>query len=481
MTNLETVRKLFNENKPNVDFCSIRFHQDESRYVGAERGVLSPLSQSIDHGYMVIIFDKGGLGYAASADVSSEGVKRALAEARKWCDFSRQFPLLAAGANQQVFAHPRGEFNSPVNTAYSEVPLREKCQLVLKVNENLKVSDAIVNWEASVMEHTTERLYLTSDGGEVFQKFDRILPMARASAEKDGDVQSRSFGGHAFVRQMGWEWLGQSGLEQQAKTIAEEAIALSEADNCVQGTMDVLIAPDQMILQIHESIGHPVELDRILGDERNYAGTSFVKKEMFGNFQYGSSLLNVTFDPSDDSQCCSYNFDDEGEKATKEYIIREGKLLRPLGGTLSQLRSGMKGVANSRAETWYRPPIDRMANLNVECGESSYEQMIENTERGVFVKTNVSWSIDDSRNKFQFGCEWGQMIENGKLTKVVKNPNYRGISASFWRSLKMVGNRQTNQVMGTPWCGKGEPNQAIFVGHASPACLFTDVEVFGGV
>jgi predicted Zn-dependent protease len=140
----------------------------------------------------------------------------------------------------------------------------------------------------------------------------------------------------------------------------------------------------------------------------------------------------------------------------------------------------MAGVANARAASWNRPPIDRMANLNLEPGASSFEDLVRAVEQGVYLETNCSWSIDDSRNKFQFGCEWGRRIENGELREVVKNPNYRGVSATFWRSLQGVGNPDTVEVLGTPWCGKGEPNQVIRVGHAAPACRFSSVDVFGG-
>src|SRR5262249_13529080 len=232
--------------------------------------------------------------------------------------------------------------------------------------------------------------------------------------------------------------------------------------------------------QIHESIGHPLELDRILGDERNYAGRSFVSLDMFGSYRYGSDLLNITFDPTRPGELASYAFDDEGALATREEIIRAGILLRPLGALSSQVRAGRPGVANARASSWNRPPIDRMANLNLEPGTATVAGMIAAVERGIYMKTNCSWSIDDSRNKFQFGCEWGRLIEDGRLTTVVKNPNYRGISASFWRSLARVGDRSTVQVLGTPYCGKGEPSQVIRVGHAAPACVFTDVDVFGG-
>jgi predicted Zn-dependent protease len=161
-------------------------------------------------------------------------------------------------------------------------------------------------------------------------------------------------------------------------------------------------------------------------------------------------------------------------------LIAKGLLLRPLGSGLSQARSGLPGTANSRASSWNRPPIDRMANLNVEPGETDLAALIGGIERGVWMETNLSWSIDDSRNKFQFGCELGREIVDGQLGRVVRNPCYRGISATFWRSLSAVGDRDTLQVWGTPYCGKGEPNQLIRVGHASPVCRFSGVDVFGG-
>jgi predicted Zn-dependent protease len=270
------------------------------------------------------------------------------------------------------------------------------------------------------------------------------------------------------------------GFPDQAEQLAEQALALLSAPECPSDIRDLLLMPNQMVLQIHESIGHPLELDRILGDERNYAGTSFVSLDMFGSYRYGSGLLNVTFDPSRPEQLASYGFDDEGTPAERTYLIRNGILQRPLGGASSQTRAGLAGVANARACSWNRPPIDRMANLNLEPGTSSLQELIGSIERGILMDANRSWSIDDSRNKFQFGCELGRLIEQGELKGLVRNPNYRGISANFWRNLAKVGNADTLEVGGTPNCGKGEPNQVIHVGHATPACVFRDVEVFGG-
>jgi predicted Zn-dependent protease len=269
-------------------------------------------------------------------------------------------------------------------------------------------------------------------------------------------------------------------LWERVQKISEQAIELLSAEPCPTETTSVILMPDQMMLQIHESIGHPLEIDRILGDERNYAGWSFVKLEDFGRLQYGSKWMNITFDPTNRTQFASYAYDDIGNQAKKEFLIKDGLLLRGLGSLESQARSKISGVANQRASLWNRAPIDRMANLNLEPGLSTLDEMITSLDRGVLMETNRSWSIDDFRNKFQFGCEYAKLIEKGKITKTLRNPNYRGISSAFWNNLKMVGNRASLETFGTPFCGKGEPNQIIRVGHASPPCLFEKVEVFGG-
>jgi predicted Zn-dependent protease len=353
--------------------------------------------------------------------------------------------------------------------------------MLLAESREAAIDARIVDWEAMVDVITATHRFVTSEGGDVTQRHRFLMPSLDVTAHANGDTQQRSLNGQRGICQQGGaEVLARFGFVGSARRVAEEALELLVAPNCPSGRMDVLLMPDQMILQIHESIGHPLELDRILGDERNFAGTSFVTPDMFGSYRYGSDLLNITFDPSRPEELATYAFDDEGTKAEKTYLIRDGLLERPLGGAISQARAGLPGVANARADGWNRPPIDRMANLNLEAGTSSFDDMVSSIERGVLMETNNSWSIDDSRNKFQFGCERGRVILNGRLGHVVKNPNYRGISASFWRSLAKVGDASTLQVLGTPYCGKGEPGQTIRVGHASPACVFTDVDVFGG-
>jgi predicted Zn-dependent protease len=197
--------------------------------------------------------------------------------------------------------------------------------------------------------------------------------------------------------------------------------------------------------------------------------------------KYGSELLNVTFDPTVEAEFASYGFDDTGAIAERQYLIRNGILQRGLGGLESQVRLGIPGVASTRATSWDRPAIDRMANINVEPGDRSFAQIIGSIEDGVYMEANRSWSIDDQRYKFQFGCEYAKRIRHGTLAETLRNPNYRATTPAFWNRLVQVGDRHTWQMFGTPYCGKGEPNQVIRVGHGAPVCAFAHIEVFGGV
>ncbi|MFT5589335.1 MAG: putative Zn-dependent protease [Bradyrhizobium sp.] len=473
----DTLRHLFNTLVPAVDFCSLRIVDESGEQITVRQNILQPLTTSIDRGAMVTIIHRGGYGYAATSDLSSAGLKDAIARAQAWAATSAGRSVVDYSAI--TMPHPVGRYTTVPSASTNR---KDLIALLMQESQACRIDARIVDWSASVGTITTHQLYLTSGGGELEQQFRYVIPNLSVTANEGAETQTRSLGGqyNGYCRQGGLEVLADASFYGSGARVAREAIALLSAPNCPTGTMDLLLMPEQMMLQIHESIGHPIELDRILGDERNFAGTSFVTLDMFGTFQYGSPLLNVTYDPSRSEQFASYGWDDEGHPAEKTYVIRDGVLERPLGGAISQARAGIDGVANARACSWNRAPIDRMANLNIEPGTSTLNDMIGAVERGVLMDTNVSWSIDDSRNKFQFGCETGRLIVDGELRGMVRNPNYRGISESFWRSLKAVGNAATVDVMGTPFCGKGEPSQVIRVGHASPACLFANVDVFGG-
>lgn len=473
-TTIETFKSVV----PVVDFWSLRLVHDETDALSVREGVVQPPSLTRSRGVHISLMDRGGQAYAATSELSREGLQAACARALAWLELSRRHPLLETARLPRP--ERSGHYSSSLVTPWEAWSLAEKLELLQAINRELKISDAIVDWQAYLSRQRTEVTLLTSDGVSIEQGFHYVMPGYAAVANKGAQTQLRSGGGWGSARQGGLEQLAGLGFPQRARQAAEEAIALVDAPECPTATTDILLLPSQMMLQIHESIGHPLELDRILGDERNYAGSSFVNLDMFGRYQYGSELLNITFDPGVSGEIASYGFDDEGTPAERRHLIRDGVLLRPLGGAASQARAGTSGVANARASDWNRPAIDRMANLNLEPGASSLAALIGSIESGVLMETNRSWSIDDCRNKFQFGCELGRVIENGELKGLVRNPGYRGISATFWRSLAAVGDADTFEVWGTPNCGKGEPNQMIQVGHATPACVFRNVEIFGG-
>ena len=462
-------------------FWSLRYHEETRELLAMRQDTLEPPRLSIDRGAMLTAVTEGGSGYCATSDLSVAGLQKALDRASAWALATKAKSVVRFDPGRMPA--PKGQYASPAASVPDAAALGRSAIRDLLEEEcwRAKVDDRIVERYAALELVEEERVYLTNTGGELRQRFRFTLPHARVTANQGVVTQSRSL---EHAQQGGFEQIERSGFVGCGARLADEALQLLAAPNCPSGKMDLLLMPDQMMLQIHESVGHPLELDRILGDERNYAGTSFVTPDMFGSYRYGSELLNVTYDPTLPNEAATYAFDDEGAKAEKVWLIKDGILVAPLGGSLSQMRSQLRanapGTANSRASGWNRPPIDRMANLNVEPGASACGEMIGAMRRGVLMRTNVSWSIDDSRNKFQFGCEWGELIEDGKRKGVVKNPNYRGISATFWRSLRRVGNADTFETHGTQSCGKGEPNQAIHCGHAAPACLFSGVDVFGG-
>ncbi|VWC62363.1 peptidase C69 [Burkholderia lata] len=463
--------------RSDADFWSLRIVDETIDEHAVRNDVAQPFSRTRERGAMLTAWAGTGAGYAATPDLSPAGLQAALDIATARARASAPWALV--DHRQATRPQASGTYASPDVDAV----LPSRAEWIERLAHECAAANLgarIVERAASVMIVHTEQCYVTSDGVRIDQRFRFLMPELQAVAHGDGDTQTRSLGQSGTLAQGGVDVLARYGFDGAGVRVADEALQLLAAPNCPTGPRDLLLMPDQMMLQIHESIGHPLELDRILGDERNFAGSSFVKPEMVGHYQYGSPLLNVTFDPEPAAEAASYAFDDDGTPARKQYLIRNGVLERLLGGALSQQRAGLPGVANSRASSWNRAPIDRMANLNVEPGDQSLDALVAGTEHGILMRTNTSWSIDDHRNKFQFGCEFGQLIENGRLTQVVKRPNYRGISAQFWRSLRAVGDASTFGIYGTPYCGKGEPAQIIRVGHAAPACVFAGVDVFGG-
>lgn len=430
------------------------------------------------HGVMVEVMVNGQLGYCATNRVNQEGIQLAAEIAQKQAKSASKWGIFSF--NMDIRPPSQGSYRSNLKSD-KMLSHQELNDLLIQTCHSLKVSDKVVKATAVAEISKISHHFVSSNGANIQQEFSFVATDYEATAQDGNIVQKRTDNGMmARCYQGGIEILNPELTFDRAKQIGNEAVELLYAQECPEMTTTLVLAPDQMMLQIHESIGHPLEIDRILGDERNYAGSSFVKLSDFGTLAYGSSLMNITFDPSVQGELASYGFDDAGLKAEKEYLIKDGILLRGLGSLESQARANIPGVANFRASSWNRPSIDRMANLNLESGDSSFHQIISSIDHGVYMQSNRSWSIDDYRNKFQFGCEYAKLIEKGKLTKTLRNPNYRGVTQHFWHNLVFVGDESTRECYGTPYCGKGEPNQSIRVGHASPVAAFTNIQVFGG-
>jgi predicted Zn-dependent protease len=475
MSNLKDLLKTINVK---ADYIGIRQVTSNATLLHVRNAKPEHTVMAHDTGAMVEVLVNGQFGYSATNDLSASGLQRAAEKAHALATFSSRHPLCSFTTATRPVS--KGEFFSPRKTGIDSFSFFEANRVLSKACEVMKSGADFVRDTTAAFQITSTKTHMVSStGADITNDTLTSYYVLEANGEKNGVFQKRSTGARC-AQQAGLEVLNEATFTETATNIKKDLADLLNANNCPEGKFDILLAPDQMILQLHESIGHPLELDRILGDERNYAGWSFVKESDFGKLQYGSQLLNVAFDPTIPGELASYSHDHNGCPATKQYLIQKGLLVRPLGALESQTRSGLPGVANARATDWNRVPIDRMANINMEPGTSKFPDMVKSIEKGVYMENNCSWSIDDFRNKFQFGCEYGRLIIDGELREVVRNPNYRGISVPFWHSLKMVGDKSTWQVLGTPGCGKGEPNQSVYVGHAVPTCLFSNIEVFGG-
>jgi len=289
-----------------------------------------------------------------------------------------------------------------------------------------------------------------------------------------------SFGGQ--WQNKGYELIHELKLLENARRVGEEAVALHKAEQCPEGRFDIILDSSQLGLQIHESVGHPIELDRVLGMEANFAGTSFLTLDKLRTLRYGSDLVNVVADARQEHGpgLGTFGFDDEGVPAQCTPIIANGLFTgylssRETAHTIGLDRSG----GTLRAEGWNRLPMIRMTNISILPGEKplTLEQLISDTEHGIYFETNKSWSIDDKRYNFQFGCEIGWEIKNGKRTRMLKNPSYSGITTEFWNSMDAICSRDQWTLWGTPNCGKGQPQQVMGTGHGAAPARFRGIQV----
>ncbi|MEU8659413.1 TldD/PmbA family protein [Actinoplanes philippinensis] len=355
------------------------------------------------------------------------------------------------------------------------VPLSDKGDLLVRATEVAKAAGADVA-EANYAVWDTRKWFVSSEGHRIEQHIRECGAGVTAIAIGDGEVQRRSWPSHrGQFGTRGWELVEEIDLVGNAPRMAEEARALLTAPLCPSGETTLVLGGEQLALQIHESVGHAIELDRILGWEAAFAGTSWLDLSRLGSLRYGSELMNITIDPTFPGALGSFGFDDEGTPAVKRHAVRDGLWVGVLAGRDSAAIAGLDYAGSVRSDGWSRLPMVRMTNVGLEPGPHTLDEIIAATDDGVFMDVNRSWSIDDRRLNFQFGCEIGYEIKNGKLGRMLRNPTYTGIGPRFWQSMDMLSSETV--AWGTPNCGKGQPGQIGHTGHPAAPARFTNVRV----
>jgi TldD protein len=458
-------------------YADVRVVKRQSEEVEVKNGKVDALTHDEDFGFGIRILFQGAWGFACSSKVTRKEMETVFRKALKIAKASTK----VKGGKIVFQSTPSivDTYKTPVSIDPFEVAPETKLNLLLQADEIIRRNRRVKISEAFLGSYKTEKTFASTEGSYIEQEIVECGAGVSATAIEGNDVQVRSYPNsfRGNFSTQGYEWIEKLALQEKAERIADEAVQLLSAKPCPSKLTTLILDSSQLALQIHESIGHPIELDRILGTEASYAGTSFVGPEMVGHFKYGSGLVNIVADATCPGGLGTFGYDDEGIKAQRVPIISQGILINLLTSRETAHHLGKESNGTMRADGWNRIPLIRMTNINLEPGEWTLERMIADTEEGLFLTTNRSWSIDDKRINFQFGTEVGWEIKSGKLNEMVKNPTYTGITPRFWGSCDAIGNRDHWQMWGTPNCGKGEPGQVAHVGHGTAPARFRNVQV----
>lgn len=445
--------------------------------ISVENGRVEGVESSASFGIGVRVIAQGSWGFASSADVSVSGAENT---ARQAVAIAKASALCAGAPVQLAPLEPVVDtWSGPCGIDPSTVPLEDKLAVLLAADEAMRAEDSVQLTKAHCGFYQVHKWFGSTEGSFIEQEHTESGAGIVAYAIGEGEVLSRSYpnshgGGW---KQAGWEYVLELDLPGSAPRVAEQAAELLTAEACPSGEIDLIIDGSQLGLQVHESIGHPTELDRALGDEAAFAGTSWVGLNDLGTLRYGSEHVTVTADATVPGSLGSFGYDDEGVPAQRDDIVRDGLFTGFLGSRESAVEIGRTSNGCMRADGWNRIPLIRMTTVSLMPGDWSFDDLVADTERGLYIETNNSWSIDDKRLNFQFACEVGWLIENGKLTKMVKNPNYTGITPQFWNSCDAVCSSDHWTVWGLANCGKGEPMQVAHVAHGASPARFRGVSV----
>ncbi len=460
-----------------VAYADCRYVRREKEALQVSDGHVDGMSRNLDVGVGIRVVANGAWGFAATANLTAAELKKTANLALKIARASamtKQEPVVLA--EQQPFVdHYQTKFKKDP----FKVPAEDKIGLLVNVCDILRKSKKIKTAEGSMEFYRINTLFVSTDGAEIEQE---IMESGGgyAAISFDGKEAHRrsypnSFGGDFATS--GYEYIEGMNFPDHADRVREEAVALLKAAPCPDTTTTVIINGPQMALQVHESCGHPTELDRVLGTEISLAGGSFMTIDKLNKLKYGSDIVNIVADATVPGGLGSFGYDDEGVKAQRNWLIRRGKFVGYLSSRETAPVIKQRSSGAMRADGWNRLPLIRMTNINLEPGSWELDELIANTRSGIFFDINKSWSIDDKRLNFQFGGECAWEIKNGKLGRMYKNPTYTGITPEFWNSCDAICNKKHWHVWGIPNCGKGEPMQTAHVAHGVAPARFRNVKV----
>jgi len=459
-----------------VNYADLRFIQTEEENIKAENGILSFYNVSTNRGVGIRVLVNGAWGFAASNNLSRTSLLETANTALKIAQASA---LVKKG---EVKLAPEKKhlatYITPIIKDPFQVSPSEKIDLLVKVTKAM-LKDKVKKSNGSLEFIKSYKIFISTDGSEIEQTIIVSGGGIIASAIGEVDFQKRSYpsGLGGDYATCGYELIEEMKLTENAERISEEANQLLTAPPLPAGKSDIILGGSQLALQVHESCGHPIELDRVLGKEISYAGGSFLTLDKLGHFIYGSPEVTIVADATVPRGLGTFGYDDEGVPASKTYLINKGKLEGYLMSREDAVTLGLPSNGSARAENWNRIPLVRMTNVNLLPGKLELDELIGDIKEGLYFDTNKSWSIDDKRLNFQFGTEVAREIKNGKLGRIYKNAIYQGITPKFWKSCDGISDKKYWKVWGISDCGKGQPSQLMHVGHGTSPARFRKVKV----
>jgi len=451
----------------------IRHHQA----IHTKNGAPEALADAAEQGVGIRVIARGGWGFASTASAAPGEVEAAAELAVRIAQASAMLsPQPLELAPQEV---SQAEWTSEFRVDPFSISLERKLGLLLEADRVMREVAGVRVATGQLNFVREQKWFVSSEGADISQTRIQSGGMIQAIAEGAGEVQRRSFpssldGDNA---NRGWEFIEELNLPGGARRTAQEAVALLTADPCPARITTLILEGSQLALQVHESCGHPTELDRVFGTERSYAGASFLTTDRLHCFRYGSPLVNLYADATMPGALGSFAYDDEGVPAQRVELVRDGIFSGYLSSRETAARLGIRSGGAMRASGWNRIPIIRMTNINLAPGGSSLEQMIAETDDGIYAATTKSWSIDDVRLNFQFATEIAWEIKNGQLGRMLRNTTYQGITPEFWGKCDAIAGPGEWHCWGLVSCGKGEPAQIMWVGHGVAPARFREVRV----